>query len=145
MAIPLLMDAFRSLRNDPPRLVLIGLVVGGGCLCVGLRSSPVSVSHDAVNLAEPSRSAITQVSHELDLDVELLRMPGDAYPVLQSPTRSQVVPAVAIVDIDGPGGAAAIRQVEPVANSFREDSMPTASFARTSGPARLIGTIEVVE
>lgn len=144
MAIPSWERCLAELRRDPLKVAAVGLAVGAGCLYAATRSTSYAVTVDPPR-AE-SAQAIRQVSHELDVETEAVI--STARGTSRAGGARLVIPAVAVVDADGPGGTGLLRRVEPArfepAPATHSPVPPQRSAAESTNPVRLTGTIEPI-
>lgn len=146
MAIPSWERCLAELRRDPLKVAAVGLAVGAGCLYAATRSTSFAVTVDPPR-AE-SAQAIRQVSHELDVETESEVVISTARGTSRAGGARLVIPAVAVVDADGPGGTGLLRRVEPArfepAPVTQTPVPPQRSAAESTNPVRLTGTIEPI-
>lgn len=144
MAIPSWERCLAELRRDPLKVAAVGLAVGAGCLYAATRSTSYAVTVDPPR-AE-SAQAIRQVSHELDVETETVI--STARGTSRAGGARLVIPAVAVVDADGPGGTGLLRRVEPArfepAPATHSPIPPQRSAGESTNPVRLTGTIEPI-
>jgi len=154
MAIPSWEHCLGQIRRDPLRVAAVGLAVGAGCLYAATRSTSYAVTVDPPRAQ--SEQAIRQVSHELDLETDIPKAASGARVDQRSRAASHVVPAVALVDAEGPGGVGLLQRVEPARFEASppqrpaekqppvERQRPASPPPSLSSPARLTGTIEPI-
>jgi hypothetical protein len=146
MAIPSWEHCLAELRREPLKVAAVGLAVGAGCLYAATRSTSYAVTVDPPRAQ--SAQAIRQVSHELDVETETEVVKSQAQGTSRAGGARLVIPAVAVVDADGPGGTGLLRRVEPARfqapPAAHVDRKPQPAKNATSTPVQLTGTIEPI-